>query len=347
MRNARYTLALIPMLLFLGAGCISFSSNTGDGGIFLSRDRGDAWEQRGAIPTVGGGSSLANTNIRSIVQDPADPLAFYLGTDADGAFYSWDGGGTWQSLGAPFARARVEAVALHPTQRCSFLVAAGQKVFRSDDCGRNWSSSDFEVAVTALAIDPSSPGVLYAGNARGDLLKSTNGGGSWLATQRLNNRVMRILAQRVGTTTVLFAATQNQGIFRSTDSGNSWQSLREALQSYAAAFEYRELILAPKNPGVLFYASKYGVLRSNDSGGSWSPVPLLTAPGTVDISSIAVNPNNTNDINYATTSTFYRTADGGQTWESKKLPTSRQVSALAIDSRGESVVWMGTRKVKK
>jgi len=343
--------ACLSALLFLGAGCITFKGGAkADGGLFSSNDRGDVWVQKGAIPAVGGQRrSLADTNIRTFTQDPEDPKAFYVGTDTEGAYYSWDGGEAWWALGSPFAQAQVDAIVVHPNEKCSLFVAAGKKVFRSTDCSRSWQSSDFDVTVSALAIDPVSPSTLYAGNTRGDILKSTDGGRSWRAIHRLDNRIERILiAAPVGAgKPTIYVATRSAGLYRSPDDGTTWSDLRHGLEEYPAAFEYRQLVLAPDTPNMLFYAAKYGILRSPDGGITWQPLTLITAPGTVDISSLAVNPNESNEIFYTTASTYYKSSDGGRNWISKKLPTSRSVSLLAVDHVDGKVLWMGTRKIDK
>lgn len=345
------TLGLLLALTLMGAGCITFKGSAkADGGLFASSDRGDTWAQKSAIPAVGGQRrSLSGTNIRTFTQDPQDAKAFYAGTDTEGAYYSWDGGEAWWALGSPFAQAQVDAIVVHPKEKCSLFVAAGKKVFRSTDCSRSWQSSDFDVTVSALAIDPIAPSTLYAGNTRGDVLKSADGGKSWRAIHRLENRIERLLiAPPAGAgKPTIYAATRSAGIYRSPDDGTTWSDLRRGLQDYPAAFEYRQLVLAFETPGTLLYASKYGILRSSDAGLTWQPLTLITAPGTVDISSLAVNPKESDEIAYTTASTFYKSSDAGRNWVSKKLPTSRTVSLLYVDQADGKVMWMGTRKIEK
>lgn len=336
------------MLPLLGAGCISFGGTSANGGIFFSTNRGDAWEQRGAIPSASGAArSLANFDIRFMTQDTRDLRALYVGTETNGAYYSWDGGALWQPLGKPFERARVDAIALHPGDRCTFYVAAGSKIFQSSDCGRQWTSSDFDVAVTALAIDARNPAVLYAGSAMGDIMKSSDGSRSWRALTRAGQPIMSIAILPFADSTAVVAATKKGGLFRSTDGGSTWESLKKAMADYRSAYEFRALAVAPKTPGVLFHASKYGILRSADLGTTWDAVTLLTEPGTVDIRALAVDSNSSQSMMYATTSTFYRSSDTGNSWESKKLPTARQPTVLLIDARDGSAVWLGTKRVKK
>lgn len=340
------------ILLTMGAGCISFGggsgSRTADGALFRSANRGDTWEQRGALLTIGGSRSLAGINVRTIVQDPQDREAIYVGSERNGAFATWDDGTSWQGLGAPFAQARVDAVVVHPRETCSIFVAAGQKVFRTRDCGRHWMSSDFDIAIPALAIDPQRPTNLYAGTSRGDVLLSTDSGRSWRAIQRINNPIERMLVTSAPSLPlpIVYVASRSDGIRRSSDGGVTWVDLRDTVKDFPGALEFRDIAIVTNRPGVILSASAYGILRSFDGGLTWTAVPLITASGSVQITSLAVNPKNPDDIYYTTASTFYRTKDAGQTWESKRLPTGRPVTALFVDSTRESIIWMGTRVVQ-
>ncbi|MBI2483442.1 hypothetical protein HYV74_04695 [Candidatus Uhrbacteria bacterium] len=343
----------MSLLVFLGAGCITISGTgkKADGGLFASANRGEQWAQRGSIPTTTGTPrSMANTDVRMMVQDPQDPKALYVSTDASGAFYSWDGGAAWWSFGGPLGQGTVELVAVHPREKCTIYGVAGPKIFRTSDCLRSWQSSDFDFAVTAFAIDPSAPATMYAGNARGDILKSVDGGRGWRAVFRVNNPITKILVPSSGDAaapSVIYVATRSNGLLRSSDGGASWQELRTAFDQFSGALEFRDLVAAPATPGTLFHVSKHGILRSMDRGTTWDALTLITAPGTVDILAFAVNPKKSDELMYATASTFYKTNDGGRVWVSKKLPTAQAASALLVDQVDGNLLWLGARRVKK
>ena len=94
-------------------------------------------------------------------------------------------------------------------------------------------------------------------------------------------------------------------------------------------------------------ASKYGLIRSKDGGASWEPLTLLTKAGSVEIDSLALDPKNANRLYYGTASTFYKSEDGGATWSTKKLPTSRAGAALLVDAGDSNVVYLGAFKIAK
>ncbi len=94
-------------------------------------------------------------------------------------------------------------------------------------------------------------------------------------------------------------------------------------------------------------ASKYGLLRTRDGGKNWQAINLLTPPGSVDIFSLAINPQNGNEIYYGTSSTFYKTVNGGEKWITKRLPTTRATSFLLVDFKNPNVIYLGTKKIKR
>jgi photosystem II stability/assembly factor-like uncharacterized protein len=153
-------------------------------------------------------------------------------------------------------------------------------------------------------------------------------------------------ADQRGPSTII-AATQGAGMYRSTNGGEVWTDLRKGMEQFPAAFEYKGVVAARDQPGTLLAASKYGILRSTDFGTTWQPLTLITAPGRVDIYSIAVNPKRSEEIAYATATTFYKSNDGGRSWISKKLPTTRAASVLVVDQEDGNTMWMGTLKIEK
>jgi photosystem II stability/assembly factor-like uncharacterized protein len=105
---------------------------------------------------------------------------------------------------------------------------------------------------------------------------------------------------------IVYAATQNEGIFRSTDYGDTWKSTASA-PSGAITF----LTLDPSKSGKLFASTATAFFLSNDSGETWTNV--LNMPAWT----VTIDPN-TPSTAYATARTqgVFRSSDGGQTWQS-------------------------------
>jgi hypothetical protein len=106
-----------------------------------------------------------------------------------------------------------------------FGSALFQGLFKSADGGASWSpiNSGLEdliapgTIVTALIVDPTNPGVLYAGTAGYGVFKSSNGGARWSAfNDGLTYLSVRALALAPGAPHLVYARTSG-GVFQIDD----------------------------------------------------------------------------------------------------------------------------------
>src|SRR5512139_2580659 len=84
------------------------------------------------------------------------------------------------------------------------------------------------LTVLALAIDPFTPSILYAGTDGSGLFKSTDGGETWnAANSGLLDADLRFTALAIDpdTPATLYAGSYGGGTFKSTDRGESWNSV--------------------------------------------------------------------------------------------------------------------------
>lgn len=363
MRRYAFFTTLAASLMLVGAGCVTFGPPTaggGDGGIFKSTDKGDSWAQKVAIPTTGGDTrSISGVSVSTILQDPSDPKALYIGTTEHGMFFTYDGGESWQQP-VQLSRGRVPAVAVSPDNKCVVYAATANKVLKSVDCSRTWKvpyvDSRTDRQVTALVVDHFDPNVVWIGNDLGEVLRSTDGGASWQPVTALKSKIMRIV-MRNDDSRKLYIATEKQGIWRTADGGATWVDLSKKGEEgsgvmgyssdYSASREFYDIALGISDPSVVVFASKYGLLRSDDGGDNWEEIPLLTPSGSTIIYSLAVDPKDTNNLYYGTSTTYYRSPNGGINWVPKNLPTSRAATVLLVDSSSSSVLYMGVTKFKK
>lgn len=338
-------------LIFLGVGCISIkSSSTGaDGGLYRSSDKGENWSHQTALPTSKGVDSIAGVDVATIAFDPGDQKAMYLGTGANGVLYSYDGSASWKRAEA-VPNARIPAVAVSKRSKCTVFVAYANRVVRSTDCNRTYETvftdSRSDVAVTALVIDWFDPRKIYAGTSKGDLLRSSDEGGTWSTVQRFNDAI-KLIVMSSRDSRILFAGLERAGLQRTLDAGETWTELRKIFDPFDGAKNLFAFTEVKTDANTYVHASRYGLLRTSDNGDSWSKIETLTPPGTTAIFSLAVNPKNGREIYYATGNTLYRTLDGGNTWTPKKLPTARAGTALAVDPNDGNVIYLGGTTIKK
>src|SRR5680860_1132483 len=90
-------LILLPTLILALSAC-SFGTDTSGtsagpdlGGVFLSTDRGVNFKQYSAVPSVSGmPGSIGSLDVDTLVLDPSDNTAIYLGSYKQGLYYSYN-----------------------------------------------------------------------------------------------------------------------------------------------------------------------------------------------------------------------------------------------------------------
>jgi len=143
----------------------------------------------------------------------------------------------------------------------------------------------------------------------------------------------------------IVVATVGQGAMVSRDSGESW----ERRQPHSEAM-VRSLLTIPSKPGVVFGATDRGLYKSENSGYDWTPVesPLSRYA----VWSLAADPQNP-DVLFAgtgtpTPATSFKSTDGGQSWEERKVPMAESCPAvgtprilqIAVDPGNSANLWM-------
>jgi hypothetical protein len=126
-----------------------------------------------------------------------------------------------------------------------------------------------------LAADPLNPRVVYAGSNQQGLLRSTDGGATWLPAG-LAGIAIRSVAVSPSRSGILCVGTKPPGLFISHDHGATWQDLaglRKRRQWWwftpaepGAAYT-QAVALSPTDPNVILAGIELGaVLRSEDCG---------------------------------------------------------------------------------
>ncbi len=345
---------MMGSLIMIGAGCISFNSGTAsagaDGGIFKTADKGVNWVQKSAIATTTGEKlSISNANVISIVQDPEDSSALYVGTADNGLFYSYDAGESWLQP-VQLSHGRIPSVSIDAKNKCIIYVAAENKVLKTVDCSRTWNSVYFETRTekltTAVVVDHYDPNIVWMGNSSGDLSKSTDAGLSWKPIRTFDGHQIVKIMLNVADSRKVYVATKDYGVWRSVDAGATWKDLSENYKDFSGSREFSDMTFGVSDPGMMIIASKYGLIRSTDGGDKWSSIELLTPPGSAVIYSVALDPKDTNGLYYGTATTFYSSPNGAVNWVTKKSPTSRAATAMLVDSSNQSVIYLGATKFK-
>jgi photosystem II stability/assembly factor-like uncharacterized protein len=309
--------------------------------VFKTDDRGTSWEQKRVLIEGPRGVSIADDTIIALAVDPQDTKAVYAATAGRGLLSSLDGGDSWKPFGLT---GRVLAVAVDPKNKCTVYAAQGNKIHKTETCGRDWKQAWFDPktdkAFTVIAVDWFNPTVVYAGSSEGDILRSTDAGRSWLVAKRAEAAVSAIVVDPQDSR-IVYAGTRGDGIWKTLDGGNTWLAIRKQLSEFDNARRITHLVVDALTPTTVYTVSPYGLLRSDDRGETWQAVSLISPANEVDIKGFAVNPRESKDLQYVTASTLVISSDRGVTWTSQKLPSTRPATTLLVDAEDGKVLYVG------
>ncbi|MFA6428381.1 MAG: YCF48-related protein [Candidatus Buchananbacteria bacterium] len=343
--------ALLAVIILTGASCAfqptASQPTQNDGGIYLSTDLGTTWQQKIVFPTAAGVANLGQVNVAKMQFDPLDSKTIYVIAEQGGLFVTYDGANTWQQTRG--LTGRVNDLAINPKFNCLIYASQGNKILKSQDCARSFKVTYFdtriEQTITALAVDYFNPEVVYAGMTTGDFLKSVDGGVSWTKIYNFGSVVKKLLLS--DTDSKIIYGLTGKGLYKTSDAGTVWQNLSDLTSQYAGSKEVTDVFFNPSENDSLFSLSKFGLLKTTDGGQTWTKVELLTPAGGVTILSAAVSPKNSQEIYYATASTFYKTPDGGANWVAQKSPTTRGATSLMFDPNNDKLLYLGTKFLAK
>lgn len=177
------------------------------------------------------------------------------------------------------------------------------------------------------------PGIILAGTEDG-IFRSKDEGTTWEETSDgLTARHVRWMAYHPEISNLVFAGTEPANIFISHDGGSSWQA-RPEVARMRDQFKW-SLPYSPEAGcvrGFAFHGSRVyaavevgGVLVSEDNGETWRLAegsdgkPNLAGPPEPfvypDVHSLEVHPSSADLVHAPTGGGFYRSNDGGKTWD--------------------------------
>lgn len=331
-------------LVLMGAGCGSSTTATPDGGVYRTIDYGKTWTQPSALIVGAKVGSIANVNAISATLDPQDPEVMYVGTSQNGLLETLDGSQSWEQARG-LSTGSVTAVAVDQQNKCVVYAARANQIFKTETCGRDWVQVYFDPRTaqvyTALAVDPINTKTIYAGNIDGDILRSDSGGASWSVIYRAEAGINSVLIDPRDSKT-MYVSTNGAGLLKTVDRGTTWTEINAQLDQYQGARRPLMVVMEPGSSKNMYLVARNSLLRSDDAGATWRALALPTPTESTNIRAFAIHPKNANLLVYSTDTSVVFTADGGQTWTPKKLPTSRASSFLMFDQGPNNALFVGT-----
>jgi photosystem II stability/assembly factor-like uncharacterized protein len=340
----------MPNYVYAGAApWIAATKDKPTGGLYRLDSDSGRWEKltKGLPDAV---------EARCLAVEPDNPKTVYVGTQV-GPYRSTDGGDSWTPLRLPGREQLVWSMLLHPhDKRTIYVGTQGTTMYRSRDGGESWTElappephgmvrMSFPCRVIRLALDPSSPGNVYAGLEVGGVMRSKDGGDRWEGCNeslleftkepRLRSRIvsdtetegmmdshaLAVSSAKPGT----FFLANRMGLFRSGDSGAHWEEI--GIARFSPLTYARDVKVSRHNPKTMYAAlsvaavSDEGSLyRSQDLGETWTRFDHGVAMKST-LMIIAESPRTPDRVYCATRKgQVFGTENGGKSWQEYQLP---------------------------
>lgn len=288
----------------------------GRAGLWKSTDGGASWK------TIGKGLPQSNTAYQLLV-DPEQPDTLYMKMRRGGSV-STDGGENWTPFGGAVANVEIESLTL----ASKTLFAGTEKGFlRSTDGGQSWQRIGGGLPryiVSALAVHPANPDVMWAGASSAGIWKTTDGGKTWTDANR--GFAAAWIESVWGDASGRILAQSSRGLFRNDGKGG-WFELVQPFSDTKA-----NLSTAVFDGKAIHAGWAWSYYRSSDGGATWSEIVKPFQEPRPIFSSIVADAKNPKVLYSADGDTsngepaIFKSVDGGVKWK----PANRGVAGSGI-----------------
>ncbi|PYT04315.1 MAG: hypothetical protein DMF60_15700 [Acidobacteria bacterium] len=307
---------------------------------------------------------------------PSDPNIIWVGSGepnnrqssswGDGVYRSLDGGKTWQNMGLRDSK-HIARVVIDPRDPNMVYVAAlghlwgpnhERGVYKTTDGGKTWAQSLFvneDTGITDIAMDPQSPGTLYAAAyQRRRTAWGFNGGGSGSAIYRTIDagatwtRLTRDLPEGItgrigldifrGDPKIVYAIIENAkggGVFRSEDRGTTWKKMSDV---DSRPMYYSQIRIDPNNDQRIWQCAA-NMYTSEDGGRTWTQNLVTRIHG--DYHALWIDPANSNHMLAGSDGGIHQSYDRGRSWDYINTIPLGQFYEISLDNQKPYMVYGG------
>jgi photosystem II stability/assembly factor-like uncharacterized protein len=305
-------------------------------GMYKSTDVGVTWNPS----NTGLPSDVAS--VGGITRDGATtPPTFYIGSDKQGIYRSTDEGANWTLWSSADEALAVRGIARVNASTWYSRTLAG--VYKTTDTGTTWTSSPVDMGHGSALInhDIVDPTVAYVAtqwpyrvsNIYAAVWDDTN-------TTRIDTGLTGLTQSGAVVpdplnASLLYATTNNRGVFKSANGGASWTAINGGLPLMIG--QAGRLTIDPSNTQVMYLGllGGGGIYKSTNAGASWSPAMSgLSNLKATTVGRVEIDTTTPTTLYASTDDGLYKSTNSGGSW-------SRVYSAL--DGGGNSLAVSNVR----
>ena len=308
--------------------------------VYKTEDGGGSWENLENMPVIGvfdieidpmntdvlyaaaiGGRRCPPELLYPEFFPPVEPEAI----GGHGVYKSVDGGQSWEDINQGVLSKPFRALALHPGNPRVVYAGAADGFYMTTDGGESWTAQNEGLdyrSIGALAI---SGNRIYAGTRGGGVyvgtISDTDYSVEWASAYGPVPEIFNIqLMVDPAESNTIYASSYPGGMFKSTDGGATWKDKNFFLPSFEVVDPLKEgyykFVIDPNDTSrLIFGIYGKGMYVSND--GASSQMPLFGDNHEMrgaKVTTVAINPTDSDNIYAATSRGVYVTYDGGRSW---------------------------------
>jgi hypothetical protein len=239
-------------------------------------------------------------------------------------------------------------IAVSADSNTLFAVMKDNNVYRSTDAGAHWTfaSSGLEYqGVTAVAIDPTTDGALYASTQNGGFATSTNNGATWTMVGPSGVSGFSVAADPFTAGTFYGGASNGEtSIYASVDRGTTITPSDSGI----GGAQYAIVVADPSTQGQLYAMTSNRVVVSTDGAANWTETGSGIPNEGVSLESISIDPVAPNYLYVAAVSgsgsVVYYSSDSGVTWTAGTagLENAGNAELVMVDPSLHSRIYLTT-----
>jgi photosystem II stability/assembly factor-like uncharacterized protein len=227
-------------------------------------------------------------------------------------------------------------------------------LWRSEDAGATWRDvqAGLEQPISALAIDPEDPRVIWVWTETGELWRSADAGATWqqrpTAASSVAPQALQLLVDPHHPETLYRVDAEDLGPVVSVSRDNGATFTKGAPLSKLLT-DLEPVLVRPDRDELLAFVTE-GLRVSTDGGRSWSLRGKFRQAGFVRAAVAPSDPDTLYGIPTNTNQCLARSDDGGAHWQSlpypPRLPSARAACyAVAVDPLDARHLWVAAQIV--